>query len=156
MLKLKLRKGFTLVELLVVIAIIGVIAALVIVNLSSARAKGRDAKRKQDIDNIRTAVESYIDENPTPPGNDGTLYDSSTSIVGQRWSDLQTTLTATYIPTIPKDPQNTGSLIYTYKRTVNNYEINAAFEKAAMNNAADGGADDSHYEIGSLLTVIAP
>ena len=50
------RKGFTLIELLVVIAIIGILASIVMVSLSGARAKGRDARRQSDIKNIQLAL----------------------------------------------------------------------------------------------------
>ncbi|MDZ4231980.1 MAG: prepilin-type N-terminal cleavage/methylation domain-containing protein, partial [Candidatus Pacearchaeota archaeon] len=36
-----MKKGFTLIELLVVIAIIGLIAAIVLVNLQGTRGRGR-------------------------------------------------------------------------------------------------------------------
>jgi prepilin-type N-terminal cleavage/methylation domain-containing protein len=42
-------KGFTLVELLVVIAIISLLASIVTASFSSAREKGRNAKRVTDL-----------------------------------------------------------------------------------------------------------
>ncbi|PIS08253.1 hypothetical protein COT76_02470, partial [Candidatus Berkelbacteria bacterium CG10_big_fil_rev_8_21_14_0_10_33_10] len=51
--------GFTLIELLVVIAIIGILAGVVVVNVGSAQAKARDAKRISDMKAIQTALEMY-------------------------------------------------------------------------------------------------
>jgi len=64
--KLLGKRGFTLIELLVVIAIIGILAAVVLVSLNSARGKARDAQRKSDIVNISLALEMYYDDQ-TPP-----------------------------------------------------------------------------------------
>ena len=56
------KKGFTLIELLVVIAIIGLLSSLAMVNLNSARAKARDARRLSDIKQLSTILEIQATE----------------------------------------------------------------------------------------------
>lgn len=51
--------GFTLIELLVVVSIIGLLASVVMTSLNSARAKARDARRRADTTQVRTALELY-------------------------------------------------------------------------------------------------
>lgn len=67
MLKNKKQQGFTLIELLVVIAIIGILASIVLVSLTGARGKARDAARKSDIRQISLAMEMYYDDNAEYP-----------------------------------------------------------------------------------------
>jgi len=57
----RMKAGFTLIELLVVIAIIGILAAVILASLDSARAKGVDAANKEDLDNARAQAELYYD-----------------------------------------------------------------------------------------------
>lgn len=52
-------KGFTLLELLVVIGIIGLLASILVINLTGARRRARDTKRIADIRNLQTASEDY-------------------------------------------------------------------------------------------------
>lgn len=66
--KSKFQKGFTLIELLVVIAIIGILSAVVLASLNSARSKGSDAAVMSDIDGIRSQAAIYNSTN----GNYGT------------------------------------------------------------------------------------
>jgi general secretion pathway protein G len=62
-----MRKAFTLIELLVVIAIIGILSAMVVVSVNSARKQARDAIRKSDLKQIGTLLDSYQVKNGAYP-----------------------------------------------------------------------------------------
>lgn len=68
------KKGFTLIELLVVIAIIGVLASTVLASVNTARTKARDARRSADLNQVRLALEFYLDQNGQYPGSPTTWY----------------------------------------------------------------------------------
>lgn len=63
------NKSFTLIELMVVISIIGFLSTIVLVNISSVRAKARDAKRLQDMRQILTAIMLFYDKYGDFPNN---------------------------------------------------------------------------------------
>ena len=48
--------GFTLIELLIVVSIIAILSIVVVTNLSSARAKARDAKVTQDLSEVNNGL----------------------------------------------------------------------------------------------------
>ena len=58
---IKKNKAFTLIELLVVIAIISILTSIVLSNLSTPKAKARDAKRISDISQLQLALEMFFD-----------------------------------------------------------------------------------------------
>lgn len=96
------QKGFTLIELLVVIAIIGVLASIILVSLTSARVKARDAKRVADMQSFQVAIEA---------SNNATgAYPNTSSWVGSySGSSWVPGLTPTYFVSEPIDPVNTAS-----------------------------------------------
>jgi prepilin-type N-terminal cleavage/methylation domain-containing protein len=65
----KKPNGFTLIELLVVIAIIGVLSAVVLASMNSARAKTRYTRILEDFRSIETAVRLAYDADKTYPAD---------------------------------------------------------------------------------------
>ena len=56
---MKRNKGFTLIELLVVIAIIGILSAIVLASLNTARNKAKDAAITAELASSRSQAELY-------------------------------------------------------------------------------------------------
>jgi prepilin-type N-terminal cleavage/methylation domain-containing protein len=126
----KKQQGFTLIELLVVIAIIGILAAVVLVSLNSARQKSRDSRRLADVRQLMTALELFYNDNNSYPDDAGT---NPTAADGTpAWSTyLGTWPTA---PTPPDGACTAGENTYTY------IGRNAA-------DSADDASDPAYYRI---------
>ncbi len=112
--------GFTLLELMIVIAILGVLAAMISGNFITSLKKGRDARRKGDLEQIQRALEMYYEDKrvyPTAvPGN--TL---STQIIDPGTSGK------IYMEKVPTDPSG-GNYGYYYDSANNYYQLYACLE----------------------------
>ena len=113
-------KGFTLVELLVVISIIGILSSFAVVSLNSARQKSRDALRKGDMAQLRTALDMYYDDNFIYP-ECGVWNDSALNfgaVVGDDTDEgcecylnvLEVELNSGSRPIMPKPPRDPKNL----------------------------------------------
>jgi prepilin-type N-terminal cleavage/methylation domain-containing protein len=71
-----MRKGFTLLELLVVIAIIGLLAALIIASMQSARKRAYRGRILEQVREMRKTAELYVADNARgfyPPHESGSV-----------------------------------------------------------------------------------
>lgn len=119
------NRGFTLIELLVTISIIAVLTVIGLVSFSTAGAKARDSKRKDDLRNVAQALEIYLQANKHYPRTAAAYTSANLSSSGGSWiNDNGTavspiTLDSNYIKDMPVDPRPTSGnpftgLFYTY------------------------------------------
>ena len=108
-------RGFTLIELLVVIAIIGILSAVVLTSLNSARVKARDARRVSDISQMQLALELDYDKNGSYP------------------AAFSTVVTDGFIAAQPSDPSG-GTAAYGYSQIGGgtSYAVGAIMETAGQ------------------------
>ena len=83
--------GFTLIEVLIVVVILGILAAIVVPELSSASRQAREGVLKDDLRFMREQITRYMiqhDDDPPgyPPGGDTTLVPSEANFIDQMTS----------------------------------------------------------------------
>lgn len=125
---MKRFKGFTLIELLIVVAIIGILTGLASLAYSTINMRSRDAKRSNDLAQIKIALSTYYNaqipaqyvasSGDTPPAK---ITINSTN------DALTAALEPNFIRDIPLDPVNSGSNVYKYQSFLTN-NINANFK----------------------------
>ena len=80
------RKAFTLIELLIVMSIIGILAAIAVPSYKQSQIKAREAVLREDLYQMRRAIDAYFADHAKYPASLRDLVDSR------------------YLRDIPRDP----------------------------------------------------
>lgn len=140
--------GFTLVEILVVVGLLGILITISLSSFSNTLRKGRDSKRKSDLEQLRVAMELYRSENGSYPAG----------AAGSTEGALKSTLTVpvAYIgaSVFPKDPRSSSGYNYYYQqqssstyRLCTYLEVVIAGDPVCPGAAASCGAQNCNYGV---------
>jgi general secretion pathway protein G len=123
------KSGFTLIEMLVVIAIIGLLSSTILIGLSSARARARDAKRIADMKQIQNGLEAYHSDSGVYPDEEY-FYNTMQGI--------------------PQEPQ--GGQYHYYKEGADKYVLGICLENDRGTDIQSyvPGENDNWYEVGPV------
>lgn len=148
----QLTTSFTLIEILVVVTIVGVLLGVGAVSYRSITRNSRDARRKEDLEKIRQALELARNQNPNK------LYSSSTL---SGYCDTHPGIVALlnpYLPSVPTDPQ---SPTYRYLCTISTdtYTLGARMEITSTASCLPlvyCGSLRCTYEVGPYIQICPP
>ncbi len=90
--------GYTLIEILVVVTIIGLVASISTVSYTILSKQSRDARRKADLEQIRSAIEMYRSNNTSGLYPTGFAMPCNSIVPINDASN-------TYLSRIPQDPK---------------------------------------------------
>ena len=141
----KLSIGFTLIELIITITLIGILSTIIAVSMVNPPKMARDAKRKSDLELIRSGLEIYSSDCGSYPATALFPLPSSTSLSG-------TTGTCSgnkYITTVPVDPKSGQNYSYVLT-TATTYALCAALEMPSSMSPPSGcncGAATCNYVV---------
>ena len=104
-------RGFTLIEILIVVVILGILAAIVVPELSSASRQAREGVLRDDLRFMREQVTRYMiqhDDDPPgyPAGGNTTLAPTEADFIDQmtRYTDLLSNSNTAYSDTFRFGP----------------------------------------------------
>ena len=163
---MKKTHGFTLVEIIIVVSIIGLLSTIGLASYSTLTKGARDARRKADLEQIRSALELYKSNNGVYPTTNDAWYAACTNEWATTRSDYVPNIVADgYIQKLPQDPRcgqnfgvckNPSWVCYTYRSNGTDYKLVAACGAEIKPNTNDSYYDpvraDHSFQVSSSNT----
>lgn len=142
-------QGFTLMEIMIVIVILGILVMMATGSFMSSQIKSRDNKRKSDLRNIATALESYYNDKARFPNDNASgammgcgSNDISLCDWGAIFSDKNSTI---YMPKLPQDPKSGYTYYYDSLSSNRSYQLYARLENTQDKDVLDATGNPKAY-----------
>ena len=132
-----LNKGFTLIELLVVISIIGVLTALLLSNFVGIRGRAKDTKLKGDLEQLKTAMRLYYNDNQKYPDDASNTFASCGGAACSAGGEFNDAAGTVYMKALPE-----------YSEYVQTDGGDGFYAGVVLSNASDADIIDSAAECG--------
>ncbi len=137
---MRLKQGFTLIELLVVVAIIGVLTAVLLVNLVGIRERAADTKKKSELTQMKSAMRLYYNDNQAYPGNSSGSIQACNGAACSEGDEMNDGAGTVYMKSVPEYDA------YWVSGDGESYYISVT-----LTNASDQDAADSFNKCSSLI-----
>lgn len=136
--------GFTLMELIIAMSIIAILSGALLANFFTSLSKGRDSRRKQDLELISKSLELYY--------NDNKAYPTSFPTPGIAFQNSDNTVV--YMQKVPRDPKTGYTYTYVSLNSARSYQLYSCLENTNDSSyrtytATCGGCNACSYGISS-------
>lgn len=136
--------GFTLIELLLAVAIMGILAVIGISSFTQSMVKSRDTQRKNDLNQIAKAIESFnndVGRYPKVSGTSMTCPDSGGTEVlcGTEIYAYIKGAKSTYMTSVPADSTNGRVYVYVPDASFGSFALYAALENSQDKDVVTSG-----------------
>ena len=133
-------------ELLIAIAILGILAVVGMGNYFTSLKKGRDARRKSDLEQVQKALEMYYNDHGQYPID--SEFDLNLS-----WGEEFTIGPTTYMTKLPEDPKTSSNYKYYYATDADGtyFQLYACLENTNDPNRETGGYSGTDCDTGCTV-----
>jgi len=141
--------------MLVVVTIIGILVSISVFGLLGARENARDARRKSDLETLRSGLELYKSDCGVYPATASFNLSSATQLIGSG-TPIGCAAANIYIAKVPTDTLTTQQ--YSYVAGVGNttYKICAALEQAPTSPPSSGEMTGCSCTVACNYVVVSP